>query len=267
MMQAYSASPMCGTSRFTTITGKYASRAAYARSKATNANEEKAPVVIQNTKLEDLNGMNDCSHDNIAAIFQRNGYATSMIGKWHLSEIRPKQYDYKSAVNKVKACGFTHVSGLYVENLARGKRAFNNYSDGSFSHNMEWITYEATEFIDESANNKIPFFLYFNPTVPHSSNSVTKALKKFSCRATPSGFLDSEPEIEGMTGKNGCKYYRDTILQRGGGSEDDYGAIWLDDSVGALFKALEKNGILNDTIFLFQNDHGMDAKASLYEVR
>ena len=40
---------------------------------------------------------------------------------------------------------------LYIENLADGEdSAFNSYSDGSFSHNMEWITYEAIEFINES---------------------------------------------------------------------------------------------------------------------
>lgn len=51
----------------------------------------------------------------------------------------------------VKACGFSKVGGLYIENLAASVGEFNNYSNGSFSHNMEWITYEAVEFINAEA--------------------------------------------------------------------------------------------------------------------
>lgn len=259
-MQAYAAAPMCGTSRYSTITGKYPSRSALSRAKAEADDIDRARVTISNTKLEDVNGMNDCSTDNIAATLQNNGYQTAMIGKWHLSGINYESYTYNSAVETVKSCGFDHVKGLYIENLA--EEYLNDYSDGTFSHNMEWITYEAIKFIK---NSEEPFFLYFNPTVPHSSNSVTSAIKEFSCRDTADGRLKSDPIIEGMTDNKSCEEYRETIFKRGH-SEKDYGAIWLDDSVGALLKALEKKGSLNNTVFLFQGDHGMDAKATLYEV-
>ena len=50
----------------------------------------------------------------------------------------------------MKQCGFSTVEGLYIENLASegAEGGFNNYSDGTFSHNMEWITYEAVQFIN-----------------------------------------------------------------------------------------------------------------------
>jgi len=262
MMQAYTASPMCGTSRFSTITSKYPSRSAIARAKAEDNNIDRASVVIPNTKLQDVDGMNDCSEDNIAATLKRNGYQTAMIGKWHLSSIADESYTYDSAVQTVQGCGFTHVAGLYIENLTREEAFFNNYRDGTFSHNMEWITYEAIEFIKSSEE---PFFLYFNPTVPHRSNSVTAAIRDFSCQDTAAGNLGFDPIIEGMTeGYDGCVEYRESIFERGN-SEGDYGAIWLDDSVGALLTALEEKGALENTIFLFQGDHGMDTKGSLYE--
>ena len=261
MMQAYAASPMCGTSRYTTITSKYASHSAYGRAKAKRNNAAKAKIIIPNTKLEDVDGMNDCSEDNVAATFKRNGYRTAMIGKWHLSDIDSSDYNYNSAVETIKRCGFTNVGGLYVENLWY----FDDYyEDGTFTHNMEWVTREAIDFIDSSDDQ--PFFLYFNPTIPHSAHSVTDALKSADCRDTPNGKLNSDIIVKGMTKENdeSCKKYRESIFDRGQ-SEDDYGAIWLDDGVGARVNALEEKSVLENTIILFQNDHGMSAKASLYE--
>jgi len=79
MMQAYTASPVCGTSRYSTITGKYPSRAASSRAAA-----DKLPhsITIPTTKLVDKGGINDCSNENVAAQFQSNGYSTAMLGKF-----------------------------------------------------------------------------------------------------------------------------------------------------------------------------------------
>ena len=76
-----------------------------------------------------------------------------------------------------------------------------------------------------------------------------------------SGTLDSDPVIEGMTAEyaDGCIGYRQTVIDRAS-SDDDLGPIWVDDSIGALLKALTNNGILDDTIFIFQMDHGMETK-------
>lgn len=111
-----------------------------------------------------------------------------------------------------------------------------------------------------------PFFMYFNPTVPHTSNDVGLALRDFSCQDTANGSLGYDPDIPGMTAEYGgsCEAYRQSILDRTE-TTDDEGSIWLDDSVGALLQALEEKEILNNTVFLFQTDHGMDTKSALYE--
>ena len=84
-------------------------------------------------------------------LFKISAYLRITLGKWHLSRIDKDKYTYAGAVETVKACGFSKVGGLYIENLAAGAGAFNNYSDGTFSHNMEWITHEAVEFINTEA--------------------------------------------------------------------------------------------------------------------
>mmetsp|Transcript_86196 Transcript_86196/g.175040 ORF Transcript_86196/g.175040 Transcript_86196/m.175040 type:complete len:431 (-) Transcript_86196:1271-2563(-) len=96
---------------------------------------------------------------------------------------------------------------------------------------------------------------------------IEKALTQYSCRdvANPNyNWNGKDPWIKGMSEDEGCVYYRQTVLGRAR-SIDDLGKIWLDDSVGALLHALEDNGQLENTIFLFQEDHGVDAKGSLYE--
>jgi len=252
MMQAYTTSPVCGTSRFSTITSRYPSRA------LSNDEGGDAPPIVKvpTTKLQG----DDCIKNNLAVQFRDNGYRTAMIGKWHLSYINRATYTYDGAVNTVKECGFDIVEGLYIENFAQG--GFNNYHDGSFSHNMEWITHEAIKVVKE--NPEEPFFMYFNPTVPHGFQSVRSALTEFSCKDTPAGTLSSDPIIPGMTDGGDCTGYRQTIFDR---AEDDgdLGAIWIDDSVGAILRSLEDIGALEDTIFLFQADHGVDPKGALYE--
>ena len=67
-----------------------------------------------------------------------------------------------------------------------------------------------------------------------------------------------------MTDDGDCESYRESVFDRAE-SNEDLGAIWIDDSVGSILMALEDKGILDDTIFVFQADHGVDPKAALYE--
>lgn len=111
----------------------------------------------------------------------------------------------------------------------------------------------------------LSFETLFFIQVPHGSNDVGKAISDFSCRATANGMLESDLMIKGMTEEYGnCEDYRQSIVDRAE-TDDDLGAIWLDDSVGALLQALEDKGILDNTLFLFQQDHGMESKGGLYE--
>jgi len=260
MMQAYAASPVCGTSRYSTITGKYPSRAASIREEDTN--DGPSMVTIPTTKLIDTDEQKDCSEENLAVAFNDAGYSTAMFGKWHLSKFTPETYTYQNGVDAVKSCGFDTVGGLYIENL----RGYGYFDDGTFSHNMEWVTWEAISFLNETSKSHDPFFMYFNPTVPHGNSDVEASLSDFTCQQTadPNFVWDSDPFIKGMS-ENGCEAYRQTVLDRAQGVYDNLGKIWLDDAVGALLHALEDNGQLENTVFLFQEDHGVEVKGVVYE--
>ena len=74
------------------------------------------------------------------------------------------------------------------------------------------------------------------------------------------GTLDNDPMIEGMTLEYGnCEDYRAALVNRAA-SDDELGPMWVDDSIGALITALENQNALDNTIFLFQQDHGMETK-------
>lgn len=91
------------------------------------------------------------------------------------------------------------------------------------------------------------------------------AVNDFECTDTAAGKLPADPIIPGMTEEYGsCASYRQSIRDRSS-SEDDWGTIWLDDAVGALLKALDSKGILDDTVFLFQEDHGVNPKGTILE--
>lgn len=262
MSRAYTASPMCGTSRFSTITGRYPSRSAISRRK--NLANDVSTVSIPTTKLQDVGKVedgNDCSSNNLAALFQQNSYATGMIGKWHLHSLGDT-YQYPAAQADVRDCGFDTAEAVYFENLTGDWT-----NNGAFTHNIEHLTEEAIKFIDQADADGKEFFLYFNPTAPHSSGNVYDALNSGSCLDAPQGRLPQEPVIDGMTKGVGCTEYRQSVIERGNGdtSNEVLGSIWVDDSVGALLTHLDTLGQLDSTIFLFQMDHGQEGKGSLYE--
>ena len=168
---------MCAPSRFSVLTGRYPSRSVYAQSLTTTCDSDDGltDVVVPKTKLD---GGNDLT-ENLQSKLQKLGYITGFVGKWHLSNEKigrnrqqsvwePTATVYPQQTAKAKATGFDFADGMYIGNMG-GKGMEEPLS---FSHNLEWVTSKALDFIQTSHNTNTPFFLYMNPTVPHNPSPL-----------------------------------------------------------------------------------------------
>jgi len=262
--RAYTASPMCAPSRYSVLTGRYASRCKYgqARTASCSSSNTLTTVTVPNTKL-DLE-----KTSNLATTLKGLGYATGTVGKWHVSvetgkaakNWLPTSTVYPANVQLAKDTGFDFADGFYIGNMDNSCTNKKCAGTLGFSHNMEWVTAKGLDFIQQAHDSSKPFFLYFNPTVPHSPD-IEESLNTLTILDTPSGKLSVAPST-GMPA-------RSDVLARAtaapGTVSEGISTTWIDDSMGALYAKLETLRILDDTLIVFIHDHGAIGKGSLYE--
>ncbi|KAL1526649.1 hypothetical protein AB1Y20_015353 [Prymnesium parvum] len=294
---AYTASSMCAPSRFAILTGRYASRGAYAI-----ASSGRAPgrVTVPNSKMTG----GDAAH-NLPSALRSVGYATGHFGKWHLASEddlialgcpsdAPSEYKcpYEVQQAAVAAAGFDVVGGLYISNL----NECGTVCTVNFTHNLEWMTAEALAFLSSCLDGATPFLAYFNPTPPHqgtsadgdwaayalADESAETGLGPYSCADTPAGAVSAAWNA-GCTGNlNGeatfsawCEGCRMRSRASVWADSADQGLIprdrsivsaisWIDESLGALYTLLEERGALDKTIVVVLSDNGQ-GKATVYE--
>ncbi|MDA7892068.1 sulfatase-like hydrolase/transferase [Akkermansiaceae bacterium] len=164
----------------------------------------------------------------IAEKLKEAGYATAHIGKWHLGhhkETIPNAQGFDHSFGHLVGCidnysHFFYWSGPNKHDLWRnGKEVFHN---GEFFPDL--MVKEAGEFIDQ--NKARPFFIYFALNTPH-----------YPYQGSPE-WLD---------------HYKDLPYPR-----NLYAAFLstTDDRIGALLKKVDDVGLTDDTIIIFQSDHG-----------
>ncbi len=164
----------------------------------------------------------------IAEKLKEAGYATAHIGKWHLGhhkETIPNAQGFDHSFGHLVGCidnysHFFYWSGPNKHDLWRnGKEVFHN---GEFFPDL--MVKEAGEFIDK--NKARPFFIYFALNTPH-----------YPYQGSPE-WLD---------------HYKDLPYPR-----NLYAAFLstTDDRIGALLKKVDDVGLTDDTIIIFQSDHG-----------
>lgn len=265
-LNQYVTSSVCTPSRFTVLTGNYASRSSTFKKK-TKVNSQ--INVTWNSHI-------DSDTPNLACTLKKAGYFTGAVGKNHVIEVKgagrnegpsddadPRDPEvanyYASKQQKLtgafKNCGFDFAQSLYHGNLP------GHTCKALEFHNMDWITSGALNFLDQWNQTDKPFFLYMATTLNHGPGP---RYKKYTGNplATPAGLLKTPLQVQPS---------RESLLKRtksAGLSESSSACdvLWMDDGIGAVIAKLEKLDALENTIIFFFNDHGVEnGKGSLYQ--
>lgn len=206
----YHVDPTCAPTRSALMTGRYSDR-----------------VGVWHT----VQGRNLLRRREVtmANVFQQNGYATGMFGKWHLGDtfnFRPENRGFDRAVyhggggvaQAPDYWGNDYFDDIYFVNGVPTR--FDGYCTDV------WFR-EGISFIRDQAQAGKPFFAYIAPNAPHGPLFVEE---KYAAK------------------------YRD---KPGVSSPEFYGMVEnIDDNMATLMRTLDELGVADNTILVFTTDNG-----------
>jgi len=179
----------------------------------------------------DPRGLNP-EETTIAELFRERGYATGMIGKWHLGdqpEFWPRKHGFDEFFGTLTSASGPDQARTPPAHLQkRGGKDEDVLirNDEMIAAPFEEISRLPAMFAEESASfisrhKDRPFFLYMPHTAMHGPANPSPAWR----------------------GKSGKDAYADLLLE-------------FDDSVGQTLAALEKSGLAENTLVFFFSDNG-----------
>ncbi len=205
LTQHYSGSPLCAPARAALLTGRY--------------NQRVGALSVESNRGLDRIALREAT---IADVFNKAGYVTGMVGKWHNGLHDMRYHPNNRGFDEF--CGFLNGGMDYwdwlIEYNGQPQR-----SDGTYL--TDFFTLEAVDFITRHKDE--PFFLYLAYNAPHSPFQA--------------------PEKDAQT-------YRDTGKFNAVTSEL-YGMIQrMDAGIGHILDTLQKHGLAENTLVLFTSDNG-----------
>jgi len=270
--KTYCGGPKCAPSRYSVLTGRQPTRCAHAIKYTLDRSDGSDGV---NVSIPTMKLWGPDSEENIAYTLQQAGYYTAMIGKWHImddtdnganlqcaqliKEAHPELYE--PCTDVVRQQGFDYVDSFYIGNIVNNEE---------FSHNPEWMISQAQKAIEESIEEEKPFYMYLATTLTHAPD-MYDATHDFTYLDSPKGQLQGEDVPDDTTMAERIDLWNiavsiNVINSRSVQKTKNYVKYWwVDDQFGALVNFLKKKGIYDNTMVVFINDHGMEAKGTVFE--
>jgi len=223
---AFTPQPVCGPARACLQTGKY----------ATALGNYRNSIPLPKT------------HKTMAHYFNRAGYDTAYIGKWHLGTTRlavPEEerggYQYWLGAGALEASSRPYDTVVYDNDNHEVKLPGNR---------IDALTDAAIRYIDnhqQHEGKEKPFFLFLSFLEPHFQNSNDSFSAPYSMRPLMNPYMP--PDLAALRG---------TAHQHLPGY---YGMVKrLDECLGRIQDALKSLQMEEETILLFTTDHGCHFK-------
>jgi arylsulfatase A-like enzyme len=219
-LQGYANSAVCSATRTALITGRYQYRLPIGL-------EEPLPVTRPDIGLPP-------EHPTLPSLLKKAGYATTLIGKWHLGTLPkfgPLQSGYDhfygfrgGSIDYFAHQGTDHKDDFWNDNAAIRETGYSTQLFGR----------RAVDSINDYARGPQPFFISLHFNAPH----------------WPWEAVDDQAESERLRNK--------AITDYDGGTQRTYQRMIqaMDLEIGRVMQALEANGIAGNTIVIFTSDNG-----------
>jgi arylsulfatase A-like enzyme len=170
---------------------------------------------------------------SLPQLLKNHGYATALIGKWHLGYVPEKSpnahgFDYFFGLKSGYHDYYTHHGGDGESDLWENDQPIEK--DG---YTTDLVTERAARFIEEHKNE--PFFVDVAYTAPHWPYQVP-----------------GNPSVAPNNARHVMPHDLTTSKR------SDYVAMveHLDREIGEVLGAIERAGVADDTIVIFTNDNG-----------
>ncbi|MDF7823636.1 sulfatase-like hydrolase/transferase [Pontiellaceae bacterium B12227] len=220
-MTQFYASSRCSSARASLMTGRYDAR--------TGVNAVFYPNHSTGLSTTEV---------TIPELLRQSGYATAMIGKWHLGYNPNRHNPYQMMPVRHgfhEFLGYPHSNDMNSLNLIRNETIEEaDFSSAAEQAQITWrYTEAALDFIQRASGADKPFYLYLAHTMTHrptwpSDREYTNA----------DGTI--WPKFQGISG---VSYYYDVVKE-------------VDHSTGRILDKLEELGIDDNTLVIFTSDNG-----------
>lgn len=262
--RAYAVTPLCVPSRYTCLSGRYASRARPADSDAAADDEEAGGHAVLETDLP-----------NLPNVMRQAGYRTGFVGKYHLEAEKYGRFPGKDGdvfgseadawlkqrsewlTGRIKERGFDHVAAPRDFRSSQ----FQGIEFGNAGHNLEAEVLGGLNFIEQ--NKDKPFFLYLSTQLLHLPIRPQLLLEDYSKhgRVTEGGLLPEAPKVPMPSRRE----IHATAKAAGAETAQQFGMHWLDCGIGAVVNRLEQLKLLDNTLLVVFSDNNQRGKETLYE--